>query len=101
MPVVLRASPLAWLTTLGLAGLLFLGVEAFARRRFLSFVASTLLVAATIVIVVAFVRLGHQYWRYALSALFGLAAIALLAGNIGDLSHSWRRGGTVREETDE
>ncbi|MFZ0090014.1 MAG: hypothetical protein WAL63_10930 [Solirubrobacteraceae bacterium] len=100
VPVILLARPLAWLATIVAAGLLFLGVEAFARRRFLSFVASALLLATTIVIVVAFVRLGHQYWKYVLSAVFGIAALALLVGNLGDLSHGWRRGGRVRDKPD-
>jgi hypothetical protein len=101
VPVVLLARPLAWLTTIGAAAVLFIGMEAFARRRFLSFVGSTLLLAATVVIVVEFVRLGHQYWKYALAALFGLAALALLVGNVGDLRHGWRRGGAVGGETED
>jgi hypothetical protein len=100
VPVVLLARPLAWLTTIGAAALLFLGMEAFARRKFLSFLGSTLLVVATVVVVIVFVRLGHQYWKYALSAAFGLAALALLMGNLGDLRHQWRRGGSVSEESD-
>ncbi len=98
VPVVLIARPLAWLTTVAAAALLFVGVEAFARRRFLSFVASVLLLAATAAVVVALVRLGHQYWKYALAAAFGIAALALLVGNIGDLRHGWQRGGTMGEE---
>ncbi|MBV9046681.1 MAG: hypothetical protein JOY58_00330 [Solirubrobacterales bacterium] len=98
VPVVLLASPLAWLATIAAAGLLFTGMEAFARRRFLSFVASTVLLAVTIVVVIEFVRLGHQYWKYALSAAFALAALALLMGNLADLRHRWRSGGTTGEK---
>ena len=101
VPVVLLAQPLTWLTTIIAAALLFIGMEAFARRRFLSFVASTLLLAATFVVVVLFVRLGHQYWRYALATVFGIAALAVLIGNLGDLGHGWRRGGAVDERADE
>ncbi len=101
VPVILLARPLAWLTTIAAAALLFIGLEAFARRRFFSFVASTLLLAATVVVVIAFVRLGHQYWKYALSSAFGLAALALLIGNLGDLRHQWRRGGSVSGDADE
>lgn len=100
VPVILLARPLAWITTLVALAVLFIGVEAFARRRFLSFVASTLLLAATIAAVEAFARLGHQYWKYALSAVFGAAALALLIGNVGDLRHGWRRGGAIGNEPD-
>lgn len=100
VPVILLAQPLAWITTLVALAVLFVGVEAFARRRFLSFVASTLLLAATIAAVVMFARLGHEYWKYALSALFGAAALALLIGNVGDLSHGWRRGGVIGNDPD-
>ena len=95
VPVVLFARPLAWLTTIAAAAVLFVGIEAFARRRFLSFVASVLLLAATVVVVVALVRLGHQYWKYVLAVVFGIAALALLIGNVGDLRHGWQRGGEM------
>jgi hypothetical protein len=95
VPVVLLARPLAWLSTIGAAALLFFGIEAFARRRFLSFLASVLLVAVTAVVAVEIVLLGHQYWKYALAALFGIAALALLIGNIGDLRHGWHQGGAM------
>jgi hypothetical protein len=72
-------------------------VEAFARRRFLSFLASVLL-AAVVVAAVAIVPLGHQYWKYALAALFGLAALALLIGGIGDLCHGWQQGGAMGDD---
>ena len=94
VPVILLAQPLAWITTLAALAALFLGVEAFARRRLLSFAASTLILIAIAAIVVLFVELSQQYWKIALSALFGVAALALLAGNLGDLRHRWRRGGS-------
>ncbi len=100
VPVILLARPLTWITTLVALAMLFIGVEALARRRFLSFIASTLLLVATVAAVVVFVRLGHQYWKYALSALFGAAALALLIGNVGDLRHGWRRGGAIGNERD-
>jgi hypothetical protein len=98
VPVVLLARPLAWLTTIAAAALLFVGIEAFARRRFLSFVASVLLVAAIVVAAVALVRLGHQYWKYVLAAVFATAALALFVGNIGDLRHGWHRGGAMGDD---
>lgn len=98
VPVVLFARPLAWLTTIAAAALLFVGIEAFARRRFLSFMASVLLLAAVVVAAVAIVRLGHQYWKYVLAAVFGIAALALLVGNIGDLRHGWHQGGALGDD---
>jgi hypothetical protein len=35
--------------------------------------------------------LFRDHWRIAASALLGMAALALLAGNLGDLRHGWRR----------
>jgi hypothetical protein len=63
----------------------------------LSFVASTLLLAAAIVVCVGFVLLFHQHWRIAVSVVFGAAAVALLIGNLGDVRHGWRRGGAARD----
>ncbi len=100
VPVILLARPLAWITTLVALAVLFIGVEAVARRRFLSFLGSTLLLGATVAAVVVFARLGHQYWKYALSTVFGAAALALLIGNVGDLRHGWRRGGAIGNEPD-
>ncbi len=96
--VILVAQPLTYITTIVVLGGSFIGVEAFARRRFLSFVASTLLLAAAIIVGVAFVTLFHQHWRIALSVVFGAAALALLIGNLGDVRHGWRRGATGGEE---
>ncbi len=52
---------------------LFTGVEAFARRRLPSFVASFALVIATAAICVAIIELGRRYWSVAFSAMFGTA----------------------------
>ncbi len=98
VPVILLARPLAWISTLAALAVLFLGLEAFARRRFLSFLASTVLVIAFAAVVVGFVELSQQYWKIAVSVLFGGAALALLAGNLGDLRHRWRRGASIGEE---
>jgi hypothetical protein len=101
VPVVLLARPLALVTTIAAAALLFIGMEAFARRRFLSFLASTALVAATIFLVELFIHLGHQYWKYVLAAVFGLAALALMIGNVGDLRHGWQGGASISENSDQ
>jgi hypothetical protein len=68
-----------------------MGVEAFARRRFASFVASTVVLAALVALGTGSVLLFHDHWRIAISALIGVAALALLIGNLGDLRHGWRR----------
>ncbi len=100
VPVILLTSPLWWGATLAADAVLFTGVEAFARRRLLSFVASFALLVATAAICVAIVELGRRYWAVALSAMFGTAAAALLIGNLGDLGHRWRRGGSMGDDPD-
>jgi hypothetical protein len=90
--VVLTAPPLTWVTTLAVLAAAFLGVEAIARRRFLSFVASTLLLAGTIALGGGFIVVFRQHWRIAVSVLLGAAALALLVGNLRDARHRWRRG---------
>jgi hypothetical protein len=101
VPVILLAQPLAWITTLIALAVLFLGVEAFARGRFLSFLASTLLLIAIVVVVVVFVELFRRHWQLAVSAVFGAAALVLLIGNVGDVSYGWRRGGRVSDDESE
>jgi energy-converting hydrogenase Eha subunit C len=98
--VILVARPLAWITTIALLGVSFVGVEAFARRRFLSFLASLLLLAASLVLVVGFLVLFHKHWRIALSVIFGVAALALLIGNLGDVRHGWRRTRAARDDAE-
>ena len=66
-------------------------LEAFARRRFASFLASTVVLAAVVALGARSVLLFHEHWRIAVSALIGLAALALLIGNLGDLRHGWWR----------
>jgi hypothetical protein len=83
--VVLLVSPLAFITTIGALILLFAGVEAIARRRLLSFLASTVLLLATAALVVGLILLFLKHWRTAISVVVGIAALALLAGNLQDL----------------
>ncbi len=101
VPVILLAQPLTWITTLIALTVLFIGVEAFARRRFLSFVASTLLLAAIVAALIGFVSLFQYHWRIALSVLFAAAAFLLLAGNLGDISRGRPRGRAADEADDE
>ena len=86
--VVLVASPLTSIATIAVLVGLFASVEAIARRRLLSLVASTLLLLAAIVLVAGLIVLFLRHWRIALSIVLGLAAVTLLVGNIRDL----RRG---------
>jgi hypothetical protein len=105
VPVILLAQPLAVITTIAVFGYVFLAVEAVAWRRLLSFLASTLLLAAVAAVVLLLVEVIPQYWKSGVSALFAAAALALLVGNLGDLRKGWRRGGAIKpspsEETPE
>ncbi len=82
--VLLVGSPLVWIIDIAVLISLFIGVEAVARRRFLSFLGSTVLLAGSIAVVVVFVLLFLKHWRIAISAVVGVAALALLFGNLRD-----------------
>jgi hypothetical protein len=101
IPVILLAQPLTWGTTVIALALLFAGVEAFARRRLLSFMGSVALLVAAVAIVVAVVGLSHRVWALAISLVFAVAALLLLVGNLGDLAYGWRRGGAIGDGPDE
>jgi len=88
--VVLNAPPLTSVTTVAVFAVAFMGVEAIARRRFLSFLASATLLAGAIALTVVFVRVFKQQWRIAVSIPIAAAAIALLVGNLGDLRYRRR-----------
>ena len=96
--VVLIAQPLTWITTIAALVALFLGAEAIARHRFLSFLASLLLMVAVVGGIVGFALLIHNYWRVAVSAVLGAAALALLIGNLNDLRHGWLRGAAPHDD---
>ncbi len=83
--VVLLASPFVFVVEIVALVLLFTGVEAVARRRLLSFVASTILLLAAVALLVVLVLLFLKHWRTALAVLIGIAALALLIGNLEDL----------------
>jgi len=83
--VVLVVSPLAFLTTIAALCLIFSGVEATARRRLLSFLASTALLLLGIALLVGLVLLFLKHWRTAIAVLVGVAALALLAANLQEL----------------
>ncbi|MBO0746816.1 MAG: hypothetical protein J2O47_00615 [Acidimicrobiaceae bacterium] len=95
VPVILLARPLAVITSIAVFAYAFMAAEAFARRRLVSFLASTLLTAAIVAVVLFLVDVVPQHWKIGVSALFIAAALALLAGNLGDLRRGWRRGGEI------
>lgn len=76
------ASPLALTIDLAILAVAFIGVEAIARRRFLSFLVSTILLAVALALGVGFVLLLLNHWRTAIALLVGSAAIALLFANL-------------------
>jgi hypothetical protein len=90
--VILLGPALAWVITLALLIGIFTGVEAFARRRFLPFLASAVLLVGALAAGAGFIVLFQQHWRVALSVVLGAAALALLVGNVTDATHGWRRG---------
>jgi hypothetical protein len=95
VPVILLAESLAVISSIVVFGYAFLAAEAFARRRLVSLLASTLLILAIVAVVLFLVDVIPQYWKIGVSALFSVAALALLAGNLGDLRRGWRRGGAI------
>ncbi len=80
--LVLVVSPLAWVIDIAALACAFIGVEAIARRRFLSFLASTLLLVLVPVLLAGFVLLLLDHWRVAMSLLVGAAALLLLFANL-------------------
>ena len=65
--------------------LVFSGFEALARRRFVSFLGSLLLVLVVVTVAVGLVALFLRHWRTALSLVIGFAALALLVANLRTL----------------
>ena len=80
--VALVSSPFGVIIDVGVLTLLFIGVEAIAQRRFLSFLASTLLLVAVVATGAGLVWLFLNYWRIALAVVIGVAALALLVANL-------------------
>ena len=80
--VALTASPLALVTTILIFAAVFMGIEAIARRRFVSFLARLLLLLAGVGLSGALVLLFLAHWRLAVSVLIGVAALMLLLGNL-------------------
>jgi hypothetical protein len=82
--VLLIGSPLAWIIEIAVLASVFIGVEAIARRQFLSFLGSTILLVGSLALGVGFILLFLKHWRIAISLLIGAAALALLFGNLRD-----------------
>jgi hypothetical protein len=80
--VALTASPLALVTTILIFVAIFTGVEAIARRRFVSFLVSLLRLVGAVVLFVVLAFLFLDHWRIAVSVLIGVAALVLLLGNL-------------------
>lgn len=80
--LVLVVSPLALIIDVAILACVFIGVEAIARRRFLSFLASLILLAVVVVLGVGLILLFLKHWRIALSLLVGVGAAALLLANL-------------------
>ncbi len=95
---ILNSRSLASLTAVGNLILLFIAVEAFARRRLVSFIGSFVMLIGLIVVVLIIALLLKDYWHLVLSALLAAAALALLIGNIGDLRHGWRGRESTSDE---
>jgi len=83
--VLLLGPPLAFLTSLVLFVVLFLGIEAAARARLLSFLVGLALTALTFALAAVLVTGLLQNWRVVLAALLGGVALALLVVNLREL----------------
>ncbi len=71
-----------------LYAVVFLGIEAIARRRLLAFVVSVFGVALAVSAITSIAQGVYGQWQVVLAALLGIAAIAVLVANLRDL----RRG---------
>jgi hypothetical protein len=86
--LILVVSPLALIIDVAILACLFIGVEAIARRHFLSFLASSILLLAAVALGAGLVLLFLRHWRVAISLVIGAAAIALLIGNLRAMRQS-------------
>jgi hypothetical protein len=83
--VLLLGPPLAFLSSIVLFVVLFLGIEAAARARLLSFLVGLALTALTLALAAVLVTGLLQNWRVVLAALLGLVALVLLVVNVREL----------------
>jgi hypothetical protein len=82
----LPLSPL--LLVIPAAILLFLSIEAFARKRLLAFLRTVLVMAVVLVLLYLVGRWFLEYWRIGLAVVVGGTALVLLLSSLRDL---WRR----------
>ena len=83
--LLLVGPPLAFLTTLALAVVVFLGVEAAARGRFLTFAVGLGMAVVTVAVGWAFVVALVANWRIVLAVLLSAVALLLFAVNVREL----------------
>jgi hypothetical protein len=86
--LILVVSPLALIIDIAILACLFIGVEAIARRHFLSFFASLVLLLVAVALGAGLILLFLRHWRTALSLVIGAAAIALLIANLRAMRQS-------------
>ncbi len=82
IPILLIGTTVTWTVEIAVLLSAFIAAEAIARRRLLSLVASMLLLAASVALIVGFVLLLHKHWRTAIALALGTAALALFLGNL-------------------
>ena len=82
LAVGLVASPLAVAIDITVLAVAFIGVEAIARRRFLSFLGSAILLVVGLALSVGFTLLLLRHWRIAVALLVGAAALVLLFADL-------------------
>lgn len=80
--VALTVSPLALVTTMLIFAAVFTGMEAIARRRFMSFLINLFVFAGAITLLGGLVVIFLEHWRIAVSVVIGVAALLLLLGNL-------------------
>ena len=80
--LILLVSPLALIVDIVALAVVFSGFEAIARRRFISFLGSVVLLVVVAALGVGLVVLFLKHWRTALSLVIGVAAVALLIANL-------------------
>lgn len=83
--VLLIGPPLAFFTSLVLFVVLFLGIEAAARARLLSFLVGLALTALTLALAAVLVTGLLQNWRAVLATVLGAVALVLLVVNLREL----------------
>jgi hypothetical protein len=80
--LALTVSPLALITTIVVLISAFIGMEALARGRFVSFLVGLVVLVGAVALSAAVVVLFLDHWRVAVSVLIGLGALILLMGNL-------------------